>query len=35
MKLHEATTREDPRERLKRVRAELASRSATLIAPAT
>ena len=35
MKLDEASTREDPRERLKRVRAELAARSATLIAPAT
>jgi ATP-dependent DNA helicase Rep len=34
MKLDEATTREDPRERLKRVRAELAARSAAPVEPA-
>ena len=34
MKLDEAVTREDPRERLKRVRAELALRSASLMTPA-
>ena len=33
MKLDEATTRGDPRERLRRLRAELVSRSAKLIAP--
>jgi ATP-dependent DNA helicase Rep len=27
MKLHEATTKEDPRERLKKLRAELAAKS--------
>ncbi len=34
MKLDEATTREDPRERLKRLRAELVSRSAAPVVPA-
>jgi ATP-dependent DNA helicase Rep len=28
MKLHESTTKEDPRERLKRLRAELAAKAA-------
>ena len=35
MKLHEATTREDPRERLKRQRSELAARLAAAASPAT
>jgi ATP-dependent DNA helicase Rep len=34
MKLDEATQREDPRERLKRLRAELVSRSAAPVVPA-
>ena len=34
MKLDEATTREDPREQLKRLRAELVSRSAAPVVPA-
>ena len=35
MKLHEATTKEDPRERLKRQRSELAARLAAAASSAT
>jgi ATP-dependent DNA helicase Rep len=34
MKLHEATTKEDPRERLKRIRAELSAKVAAAVPPA-
>jgi len=35
MKLHEGSTREDPREKLKRMRAELAAKAAARLDTAT